>query len=55
MDALSLFALVLAACVLGGTIGGCIAYSLCRQYYGWMATRTIAVAWRTIADIKKDA
>lgn len=49
MDALPLFLLVLSATVIGGIIGGIIAYSLCRLYYVWLATRAIAASWRALA------
>lgn len=54
MDALPLFALVLAACVLGGVIGGVIGYRMARLYYSMMAARIAAAAWRTVAEITKD-
>ena len=54
MDAVPLFLLVLSAAVIGGCIGGIIAYSLCRLVYAWIATRAIAASWRALAKSNKE-
>lgn len=54
MDALPLFALVLAACVLGGVIGGVIGYRMARLYYVAVAQRMVRGAFQVAAALHKE-